>query len=294
MGDIRIYTDFGFMNRENNNHRRFYRSTVLLGLRIFFLCWVLLLEPLQESRAGESAQSVSDALPCAEPLFRLTPKQLSISLWARDAVAEKTGGKLARQRSHDLDALYREAAVADKCLKQMTKDIAACTGGKAVFPPGGGLKRRKRAEEKIQVELGGDASALMDISRSSIEYDDVDQVYRALEFILQHGYEVVRLKDRALDPLPSGFWDIHLNLRMPNGHIAELQLHLRKIRQYSIEQGHQYYARVRAMEARAYRENRPLTREERATIDRLNCEQRGVYKAAFEWGQRFVTEEGGR
>jgi len=126
----------------------------------------------------------------------------------------------------------------------------------------------------------------MDISRSSIEYDDVDQVYRALQFILRQGYEVVRLKDRALVPLPSGFWDIHLNLLMPNGHIAELQLHLRKIRQYSIEKGHKQYERIREMEARAVRESRPLTSEERATIDRLNCEQRQIYQAEFNRGQR--------
>ncbi len=279
------------MNNGKDNYRRLHRSPALLGLLIFFLCRVFLLEPLQESLAGENPQPVSDAAPCAEPLFKLTPKQLSISLWARDAVASKTGGKVPRQRFRDLDTLYGEAAAADQSLRQMTRELAACTGGKAVFPPGGGLKGRKRAQEKVEVELGGDASLLMDISRSSIEYGDVDQVYCALQYIIEKGYDVVRLKDRALVPLPSGFWDIHLNLRMPNGHIAELQLHLRKIRQYSIEKGHQYYARIRAMEARAVRENRPLTREERATIDRLNCEQRGVYKSAFEWGQRFVNEK---
>jgi len=35
---------------------------------------------------------------------------------------------------------------------------------------------------------------------------------------------VVRLKDRALVPFAQRFWDIHLNLLMPNGHIAELQI----------------------------------------------------------------------
>ena len=93
------------------------------------------------------------------------------------------------------------------------------------------------------------------------------------------------MKDRALEPLVSGFWDIHLNLCMPNGHIAELQLHLKEIRQYSIARGHDGYEQIRDMEARAARENRSLSPEERATIDRINCEQRRVYQAAFKRGQ---------
>ena len=196
------------------------------------------------------------------------------------------GGHISRQRSHDLDTLYGEAAVADKYLKNMTRQVAAYTGGTAVFPPGGGLKGRKRAKEKIEVELGGDPSRLMDISRSSIEYDNIDQVYQALQFILRHGYDVVRLKDRALAPLPSGFWDIHLNLRMPNGHIVELQLHLSKIRRYSLGEGHRYYVRIREIRSRAFRENRPLTPDERSLIDRLNGEQRRAYRKMFKQGQK--------
>ena len=268
-------------------HQRFFRSFTSLGLLIFFLCGVFFLEPVQESHAGGDAPSIPDTPVCSEPLFKLTPKQLSTSLWAREVVAANSLGKPPRQNTRDLDTLYGEAAVADKDLKRMTRSVAANTGGTAVFPPRGGLKSRKRAKEKIEVELGGDPSLLMDISRSSIEYDDVDQVYRALQFILRQGYGVIRLKDRALEPLPSGFWDIHLNLRMPNGHIAELQLHQKKIRQYSTQKGHELYERIREMEARAVREDRPLTPEERATIDRLNCEQRRVYQAVFERGQRL-------
>ena len=274
------------MNMGKDNHRRFYRSFIFLGLLIFSLCRFFFLEPVREVHAGEDVQSVSCSSPSSEPLFKLTPKQLSISLWAREVVAEKVGGKVPRQNTRNLDTLYGEAAVADKNLKKETRAIAENTGGTAVFPPGGGLKGRKRAREKIEVELGGDASALMDISRSSIEYSDVDQVYQALEFILHQGYEVVRVKDRALEPLASGFWDIHLNLCMPNGHIAELQLHLKEIRQYSIARGHDGYEQIRDMEARAARENRSLSPEERATIDRINCEQRRVYQAAFKRGQR--------
>ncbi|MCP4578573.1 MAG: hypothetical protein GY846_20045 [Deltaproteobacteria bacterium] len=274
------------MNSGKDNYPRLCRSSISLGVLTFSLCRVLFLEPVQEVHAGADVQSVSCSSPSSEPLFKLTPKQLSISLWAREVVAEKVGGKVPRQNTRNLDTLYGEAAVADKNLKKKTRAIAENTGGTAFFPPGGGLKGRKRAREKIEVELGGDASSLMDISRSSIEYDNVDQVYQALEFILHQGYEVVRVKDRALDPLHSGFWDIHLNLSMPNGHIAELQLHLKEIRQYSILKGHDLYEKIRDMEAGAVRDNRQLTLEEQATIDHFNCEQRRVYRAAFQRGQK--------
>lgn len=282
------------MKNENDSHVRFNRSALLPALVIFFLCQFFFWKPGEISRAGEDSRALPGVPLCAEPAFDLTPNQLSTSLWARQIVEAETGGKIPRQHTRDLDTLYGDAAVADKHLKQISLDIAACTGGTAVFPPGGGLKGRKRAEEKIEVELGGDASLLMDITRSSIAYDNVDQVYGALEYILRQGYEVVRLKDRALEPLPSGFWDIHLNLRMPNGHIAELQLHLRKIQKYSNGPGHRLYEKIRGMKSKAFRQKRSLTLQERESIDRFNCEQREFYQAAFMQGQIVSKGTNGR
>ena len=50
-------------------------------------------------------------------------------------------------------------------------------------------------------------------------------------------------------------------------------------------EGHKKYEQVRSIEAAAAREGRVLTPKERATIDRLNCEQKQFYKAAFQRGQ---------
>ncbi len=280
------------MNAAKDNPQRFCRPRLPLRLVIFLLCLAFLTAPLFKSIAGGDGPAVQGTPDCTRPIFKLTPKQKSISLWAKNVVASKTGNDLPRQNSHDLDTLYKQAAVADKYLKQITRQVAAFTGGTPVFPPGGGLKGRKRAKEKIEVELGGDPSLLMDISRSSIEYDTIDEVYQALQFILRQGYEVVRLKDRALAPLPSGFWDVHLNLRMPNGHIAELQLHLKNIRRYSLGEGHRYYVRIREMKSRAFRENRPLTKDEQSIIDRLNCEQRRFYGTMFNQGQKACERQG--
>lgn len=257
---------------------------------IISLALMLLVDGFFVLSAGETHKSSMNNAgnglsPCVPVMYRLTPEQLSISLWAQKQVRQRAGFRAPRQNSKDLCVLYKEAGIADGDLKRITRDIAENTGGTPVFPPGGRLKGRQRAEEKVEVELGGDASKLFDIARSSIEYQTVEAVYKALEFIIANGYPVVRIKDRALYPLPSGFWDIHLNLQMPNGHVVELQLHLAGIRRYSMGHGHELYTLQRSVKARAYREHRPLTSEERKVLDRLNCEQRRFYQEAFSKGQ---------
>ncbi|MBW2075682.1 MAG: hypothetical protein JRI58_13230 [Deltaproteobacteria bacterium] len=91
----------------------------------------------------------------------------------------KVGDDAVRQESHDLETLYAEAKVAEKESRRITQGLAERTGGIAVFPLGGGLKGKQRAREKILVELGGDASGLIDIVRSSTARDqkyDADNV----------------------------------------------------------------------------------------------------------------------
>lgn len=269
--------------KQNSLHQRAH-----LSVHVFFFISILSIWNLLPAFAQERGLSgCPEAIQDPEQLvgYGLTERQLAISLWAQAQVQARVGDNVVRQESNDLETLYAEAAVAEVESRRITQALAERTGGIAVFPPGGGLKGKQRAREKIVVELGGDASGLMDIARSSIEYPTVDAVYQALQFLILHDYDVVRMKDRAIDPLASGFWDIHLNLRTSNHHIIELQLHLREILRYSMEEGHKKYEQVRSIEAMAVREGRLLTAKERSMIDRLNCEQKQFYRAAFQRGQ---------
>jgi len=259
-----------------------------LSVHVFFFISILLSWGLLPAIAQERGQAgCPDAIQDPEQpvVYNLTSRQLAISLWAQAQVKARVGDHAVRQESNDLETLYAEAAVAEVESRKITRALAKLTGGTAVFPPGGGLKGKQRAQEKIVAELGGDASGLMDIARSSIEYLTVDAVYQSLQFLILHGYDVVRMKDRAIDPLATGFWNIHLNLRTSNHHIIELQLHLREILRYSMGEGHKKYEQVRSIEAAAVSEGRLFTPKERATIDRLNCEQKQFYRAAFQRGQ---------
>ena len=275
--------DRNYVMKRNSIHQRLQLSVHVFFFIIILLGWNLLPAIAQERGQTKCPDVIQD--PKQPVVYNLTSRQAAISLWAQAQVRARVGDHAVRQDSNDLATLYTEAAVAEVESRRITRTLAKLTGGTAVFPPGGGLKGKKRAQEKIAAELGGDASGLMDIARSSIEYPTVDAVYHALQFLILHGYDVVRMKDRAIDPLATGFWNIHLNLRTSNHHIIELQLHLRKILRYSMDEGHKKYEQVRRIEAAAAREGRVLTPKERATIDRLNCEQKQFYKAAFQRGQ---------
>jgi len=269
--------------QHSSTHQRAHLSVHVFFFISILLSWSLL--PVSAQERGQAGCPDAIQGPEQSAACKLTSRQLAISLWAQAQVQARVGDHAVHQESHDLETLYAEAAVAELEARRITLALAELTGGIAVFPPGGGLKGKQRAQEKIVIELGGDASGLMDIARSSIEYPTVDAVYQSLQFLILHGYDVVRMKDRAIDPLVSGFWDIHLNLRTSNHHIIELQLHLREILRYSMAEGHKKYEQVRSIEAAAVREGRLLTPKERATIDRLNCEQKQFYRAAFQRGQ---------
>jgi hypothetical protein len=198
-------------------------------------------------------------------------------------VSQRLESKLAgapkvKQRTSDLDVLYREAADADAVLQKTTRELASELGGEAQFPPG--LKGRERALEKIASKYGGDAAGLTDISRATIQFDRLEDVYDALGELEGRGIEIVRLNDRFLKPTAEGYRDIITNVRMPNGHVAELQLHVKGVLKAK-DVNHVLYERQRSIVARAKIAGRDLTALERQTIDSLVAQQQATYSEAF-------------
>lgn len=193
---------------------------------------------------------------------------------------ERKGARSAapRQSSSDLDVLYASAAEADVELRAITSAVASSTSGAAVFPPG--LKGRARAAEKIAADYAGDASALVDISRSSIEYERMEDLREGLR-LLSERVDVVRVKDRFSQPLSSGYRDMMLNVRMSNGHVCEVQLHLKRVLAVKHEE-HVVYEQVRTIQGRAKQEGRDLTAAEAAEVRGLEEGSRQRYDAAYE------------
>jgi len=91
------------------------------------------------------------------------------------------------------------------------------------------LKSEERCEEKSRNEYGGDISRLIDIVRASYVVEDELQligVADALQEFHENGeIEIVRVKNRFIEPLWNGYRDALYNIKV-NGVICEVQLHL--------------------------------------------------------------------
>lgn len=195
-----------------------------------------------------------------------------------------------RQKSGNLDELYGEAAVARGHLKQLCDGIASALGGRAVVPEA--LKGRERAEEKIRTDYEGENARITDLARASIEFTSFKNLKAALKLIRERA-QIVREKDRFKDPA-DGYRDMMLNVRVANGHIVEVQLHLKAILEAKKE-GHDFYEVIRKLDAKAKDENRPLTPEETAQRKRAIEEQKRLYDEAFEASEHGEDEgEGGK
>jgi hypothetical protein len=227
----------------------------------------------QTTKQTEQAAVTQTTKQTEQTAVEQTTKQAEQS-----AVADGAKRPPAGQHSGDLDQLYKDAAVAQKELSDVTNDIASKTGGRPVIPEK--LKGRARAQEKIDTEYGGDASRLTDLARSSIEYKKLDDVYKGLES-LKGQYEIVKIKDRFQNPTAGGYRDILLTVRMSNGHICEVQLHLEQVLEVKGGPGHAIYEQLRSIEAQAVKEGRALSADELLKIDALNKESRRLYDEAY-------------
>jgi len=103
-----------------------------------------------------------------------------------------------------------------------------------------------------------------------------------MDKLRESGVEVAKKPtDRFAKPTSAGYRDVKLNVRYPNGHIGELQIHVKPILKAK-EQAHKDYEVVRSIEAKAAKEKRDtLTEEEQVTIDEANVRMKKAYEGAW-------------
>src|SRR5262249_16589813 len=196
-----------------------------------------------------------------------------------------------------LDFLYDEAEKAAPEFKSKVNSLAALTGGKPQYrsdpnaakamegmsdedkkaqrekdnldlTKGVGLKGRARAIEKANSDYGGSAAGLADILGATIEYDSFPNMGAGFKRCGQLGLEGVRQKNRILKPTAGGYRDIMMNVKLSNGHIAELQFNLTGMLKAK-EKGHKQYEEVRTLEGSHKQTQLPLDPEELAKLKRL-------------------------
>ena len=209
-----------------------------------------------------------------------------------------------RQNTDDPDKLFKDAGEAheqqldwlnrgkglDKVLG--AKVVRGDKGEKspdALDNPGvvimiGPLKTRKRSEEKIKADKDMSWKDIGDLVRSSIAVDSADQIPHVMKKLRDSGLKLARRpKDRFEKPAPGNYRDILMNVTYPNGHVGELQLHLKPLLKAKNEEGHKIYDKIRPITEKAEREGTDtLTKEESRVIEEGMAEMRRIYDTAYE------------
>ncbi|MBX7226142.1 MAG: hypothetical protein K1X55_08925 [Chitinophagales bacterium] len=192
-----------------------------------------------------------------------------------------TKGKPVLQNTSNLDELYAAAEVANGELKILTEKLAIKTKGKAGFrreDVNNGLKDKKRVLEKLSEYENESANNILDIAGSKIVYNNLDEVYEALN-VIKDEVTILRIKDRFLNVLSSRYRDILMNIKMSNGHIVEFRLHLKAMDEAS-NLSHPLYEEYRTLESLS--KKRALTDVELKRMNFLDDEQIRIHNNAWE------------
>ncbi|GAB3381522.1 hypothetical protein GCM10027452_34980 [Micromonospora halotolerans] len=183
-------------------------------------------------------------------------RQISVAIAARGQANVQLSFDISRRDDEAylfayVDQLYADAAVAQRELNEIAIAVAGDDGQPdwRTEP-----KSRERVQDKL-VEYANDASRLKDLAGAKVQFHRLDDVYRA-------------------------YRDVLLNLRMSNGHLAELRLHLAALDDVA-EWEHALYEVRRDLEVLPEAGDRPLTEGERAIRDGLLRRAQGLVLPKF-------------
>jgi len=127
----------------------------------------------------------------------------------------------------------------------------------------GPLKRLDRATDKIIGDYKGDHTQIYDLARGRIIVDTVEQI-EALRKYLDDNKEVLGIekwKDRFAEPSDTGFRDINMNIRLPNGHVIEFRVEHRAMLNVA-KLTHELYEKIQKINRAPVKEDRDFTAEE--------------------------------
>lgn len=145
------------------------------------------------------------------------------------------------------------------------------------------LKGAKRAKEKCEADYGGDWSQLRDIVRGTISVPTMGHVKQALEHMKASGLEIAQKpKNRFEKPTPEGYRDLMTFVRLPNGMVAELQVHVKSMTQAK-EKGHKDYEITRTLQGK-HNEPEPTDKwpeEDHTKFYEAVKRQKDIYNAAW-------------
>ena len=132
---------------------------------------------------------------------------------------------------------------------QKVLDIAQRTG--AIGQKLASVKSIKRAAEKLTIDENFNVDNMKDLLRSTIVVDSYEDAPAVVDEI-RKDFEILRVKNRTgiemqggdVDNkgfLPSGYGDVLINVRTPNGTLAEIQINVPEMLAAKDEEGHSLY-----------------------------------------------------
>lgn len=151
-------------------------------------------------------------------------------------------------------------------------------GGMLLLAP---VKGGARLQEKVKNELGGNWAGVTDFVRGTIAVDTIDEIPALLKKLRASGLRFAKQpKDRFSNPLPAGYRDALTVVKLPNGHAAELQLHVKSMLPAK-EIAHKLYEQERTILGKAEAEKRPFTEQEMVRVRQLRRRQQKIYQDAW-------------
>lgn len=156
--------------------------------------------------------------------------------------------------------------------------LSASDRPQVVIPP---LKQRASAEEKLSRKNYG-AEGLTDLNRASVlvkRLSDLPGAVGALRSWVEenNGWSLHEFDD-GFASRDSGYRDVSVMLRSPNGHVSEIQFHVDPMWAAKFRGGHALYEELRQFDTL----DRPLTPEEQARRTELLADSARLYDAAWE------------
>lgn len=186
------------------------------------------------------------------------------------------------QDTKDFTRLFEEGQASPPFLDESGKKIAEAMRdqfpdllGDVEFTQGP-VKTLERSAAKLSHESKpildpGKAENIVDLARGRIVIDTPDQIRAIREFLKPENLKTLGIeyvKDRFAKPSDTHYRDINLNVRLENGHIAEIQINQRDLLAAS-EFTHDSYEDIDAIKKRAALENRDLSKAEEIDVEKL-------------------------
>lgn len=251
-------------------------------------------DAMKAKEAATSAPTPEDAsLNAPKPFFK--PEEMAIPKEAaKQPVAPNAGYSALAQKgqagNHELQQfldfghgvgsqLGYETIEPGKYTEEQIAKRLEQPGGVVMLAP---VKGEKRSVEKVNADYDGDWSKLLDIARATIAVDTVDEVHQVIDKLRQNGVKWAKApKDRFTKPPDqTGYRDILTNVVMPNGVVAELQIHLKPML-VAKAAGHHQYEAMRSIESRCKIEGRPRNAEEESVYNNALLESQKIYGEAW-------------